>query len=533
MDAVKKVDVQDFNMEEQFETIWNHVESGIAIIDTETGEILDMNPAALRLYGGSSEMVIGKQCRNAFCPAEKCPILELNQVIDRSEKKFIKSDGSLIPIIKSVAKMTYKGRPALLESFTDLTPMKAAEEQKRMLEIAEQSNKTKSAFLANMSHEIRTPMNAIIGMTTIGISAPDTYKKNYCLDRIEDASKHLLGIINDILDMSKIEAGKFELSPMEFSFEKMLQLVVNVNNVRINEKEQKLSINIDRAIPKYLFGDEQRLTQVITNLVGNAVKFTPDKGAIGINAQLLDEENDTITIKITVTDTGIGISPKQQERLFQSFQQAESDTTRKFGGTGLGLAISKNIVEMMGGKIWIESELGKGSAFSFTFHVKRVETKQMKFQDWISIDEDQKKKKNEKDKIINLKGRNILLAEDIEINREIVQTLLKPTNLTIDYAENGAEAVRMFTETPNRYDMIFMDVQMPEMDGYEATQRIRSLESKLKSGSRVKGVPIIAMTANVFREDIEKCLEAGMNSHVGKPLNFDEVLDKLKTYCAA
>ena len=522
-EAARKEHAQNFDVQEEFETIWNNVESGIAVVDSETRKILDMNPAALRLFGGTREMVIGKRCKNAFCPAEKCPILELNQVIDRSERKFIKSDGSLIPIIKSVAKITYKGQPALLESFTDLSPMKEAEQQKRMFEIAEQASKSKSAFLANMSHEIRTPMNAIIGMTAIGVSAADSDKKNYCFNRIDDASKHLLGIINDILDMSKIESGKFELSPMEFNFEKMLNLVVNVNTVRVNEKKQNLRLHIDSTIPKFLYGDEQRLAQVITNLVGNAVKFTPENGSISIGTQFLREENDVCTIKISVTDTGIGISPEQQKHLFQSFQQAENSTSRKFGGTGLGLSISKNIVEMMGGKIWIESELDKGAAFIFTFQANRVEEKQEDTEDTAYNN-------------ISFEGRHLLLAEDVEINREIIQTLLEPVNLTIDNAKNGEEAVRMFTESPDKYDMIFMDVQMPQMDGYEATRRIRAFEAGQSSapneGKIPRGIPIIAMTANVFREDIEKCLEAGMNGHVGKPIIIDEVMNKLKTYMA-
>ncbi|MCL1971489.1 MAG: response regulator [Endomicrobia bacterium] len=637
---VREKCARKFNAQEQFETIWNFVESGIAIVDAETREILDINPAALRLFNGTKEMVIGKRCQNVFCPAQKCPILELNQVVDRSERKFVKSDGTVIPIIKSVAKITYDGRPALLENFTDLSPMKEAEEKNRMLEIAEQANKAKSAFLSNMSHEIRTPMNAIIGMTSIGMSAADTDKKNYCFERIDDASKHLLGIINDILDMSKIEANKFELSPVEFDFEKMLRRVV-----RISQKKQNLKVHIDSAIPKILYGDEQHLAQVVTNLVGNAVKFTPETGSISIDTKFLKEENNICSIQISVSDTGIGLSHEQQEHLFHSFQQAENSTSRKFGGTGLGLAISKNIVEMMGGRIWIESELGKGATFAFTFQAKRIEGKEKKLRDWsniraLAIDDDPvnleylrktmlgfsascdtvssaeealrliarngnydiyfvdlslpgidsvkltntlKTQKKDTDKVfvimmssvnwslidedaksagidkflskplspsaiedavndclgveqqqnedaaqhevISFEGRHILLAEDIEINREIVKALLEPAHLTIDCAKNGEEAVQMFSKAPDKYDMIFMDVQMPEMDGYEATRRIRALQTP-----KAVNIPIIAMTANVFREDIEKCLAAGMNNHVGKPLNFNEILDKLKTY---
>jgi len=521
---------------------------------------------------------------------------------------------------------------------------------------ATQASKAKGEFLSNMSHEMRTPMNAIIGMTTIGKNAKDIEHKDYALGKIEDASTHLLGVINDVLDMSKIEANKMELSPTEFYFEKMLQKVSTVINFRMDEKKQKYSVHVDKDIPKTMIADDQRLAQVITNLLSNAVKFTPEEGSITLDTHFLGEENGLCTIQISVKDSGIGISREQQKRLFSSFQQAESSTTRKFGGTGLGLAISKSIVEMMGGKIWIESEPGKGAAFIFTIQVKRgtINEKQrllssdvnwdnisvivvdddpeilsyfkeiaqgfsiscdaaisgnealslmekkgsfnIYFIDWkmpdmdgiqlareiktrkaensvivlissedwsaieteakkagvdkfmskplfastiaeiinecLGIDEDQSK---EKQTDINgiFAGHRVLLVEDMEINREVVMALLEPTQLNIDCAENGVEAVRIYKDEPDKYALIFMDIQMPEMDGYEATRRIRVIEAELsekKQSGRTKGVPIIAMTANVFREDIEKCLDAGMDDHVGKPIDFEEVMGKLRKY---
>jgi len=383
---------------------------------------------------------------------------------------------------------------------------------------AESANMAKSRFLATMSHEMRTPINAIFGMSSIGKAAADKEKMIYCFTKIEAASQHLLGVINDTLDMSKIEAGKFELSPREFSFEKMLQGAVTVINFRLDEKKQKLTMNTDKAIPDILVGDGQRLAQVITNLLGNSVKFTPDEGIINLSALLESEENNICTIQIAVTDMGIGISPEQQARLFQPFQQADNDTSRKFGGTGLGLSISKSIVEMMGGEIRVTSELGKGSTFSFTTQLQRggENTIPGSASSHYEMPPD-----------INgaFAGHNILLVEDVEINREIVVELLKPTGLNIDCAETGEDAVRMFGETPEKYELIFMDVQMPGMDGYETTRLIRSLDIP-----SAKTIPIIALTANVFREDIEKCLEAGMNGHIGKPLVVDEVFRQLKLY---
>jgi len=509
-------------------------------------------------------------------------------------------------------------------------------------------NKHKSVFLANMSHEIRTPMNAIIGMTTIGKSAADPVRKDYCFSKIEDASNHLLGVINDVLDMSKIEANKFELAPAEFELEKMLRRVVNVINFRIDEKQQKFSVHIDRSIPRTLIGDDQRIAQVITNLLANAVKFTPELGKITLTVRLTKKAGEICTLQVSVSDTGIGIPQDKQEKIFHSFEQAESSTTRKYGGTGLGLAISKRIVEMMGGTIWVQSQPEKGSVFTFTIQVKsgtkenlallspdinlsniRIMTvdddpdvltyffeimhsfgimcdvaisgeKALKlvdqnggyhiyFIDWkmpvmdgiqlareiksrvsensivimisavewsmvadeakaagvdkflskplfpstiaevinecLGVDKRQAEKSQSADIAGIFSGRRILLAEDVDINREIVITLFEPTKMEIDCAENGVEAVRMFSEAPYKYDMIFMDIQMPEMDGYDATRRIRALNIP-----QAKTIPIIAMTANVFREDVERCLESGMNGHVGKPIDFDEVLNMLRSY---
>jgi signal transduction histidine kinase/DNA-binding response OmpR family regulator len=531
----------------------------------------------------------------------------------------------------------------------DITEIRNAQEE------AERASSAKSDFLSNMSHEMRTPMNASIGMTAIGKKAVDLERKNYAFGKIGDASVHLLGVINDILDMSKIEANKLELSYAEFDFEKMLQKVVNVVNFRVEEKGQNFTVHIGRDVPRILIGDDQRLAQVVANLLSNAVKFTPEGGAIALDSTFMEEKDGLCTIKIEVKDSGIGISQEQQARLFTSFQQAESNTSRKFGGTGLGLAISKRIVEMMGGAIWIESELGKGSTFAFTLRARRGEEKQsglwepglnennrkafalrvlvvddapdireyfaeiaqqikvacdvaaggeealalienekndpydVYFVDWkmpgmdgIELCRRIKDRKRDNSVVIMIsaaewnaieadakevgvskflskplfpsaisdiiaecfgaaglprakdaqpeiqdtyEGRCILLAEDVEINREIVVSLLEPAALTIDCAENGKEAVSLFEANWEKYDMIFMDVQMPEMDGFEATRRIRALDVP-----KAKTVPIVAMTANVFREDVEKCLAVGMNDHVGKPLDFEEVLSKLREY---
>jgi signal transduction histidine kinase/DNA-binding response OmpR family regulator len=533
-----------------------------------------------------------------------------------------------------------KGIMLLFHDVTDL---------KRSRKEALAASQAKSTFLSNMSHEIRTPMNAIIGMTAIAESTKNVERKDYAIEKIKDASKHLLGVLNDILDVSKIESGKFELSPSEFNFEKMLIRVLNVSNFRTEEKKQKLKIYVDRDIPQIMIGDDQRLAQVIANLLGNANKFTPENGNINLHTWFLGEKNGICEIKIAVVDSGIGISSDQQSKLFQSFQQAESDTSRKFGGTGLGLAISKSIVEMMEGRIWVESELGKGSTFIFTVKLRSSEKKDqgidireidwkkiralvadddreilldckgifekfgaycdvadngadaiklieensgynLYFVDWklpgidgMELTKELKKRTRRQDSFFVImassvesgaiaemaktigvdkllqkpifpsiiadivsehlgrieqqnegaganmdslfKGCRILIAEDVEINREIMSALLEPTLLEIDFAENGKEAVRKFSEVPDRYKMIFMDIQMPEMDGFGATRNIRALDTP-----EAKIIPIIAMTANVFKEDIEKCRDAGMNGHLGKPIVMEDVMKVLSHY---
>lgn len=382
--------------------------------------------------------------------------------------------------------------------------------------------RAKSAFLSNMSHEIRTPMNAIIGMTAIGQDSEEIERKDYCFGKIEEASTHLLNIINDILDMSKIEANKLELTEASFDLERLLQKAASVISYKMHEKGIDFQIHMDPAVPVWLNGDDQRITQVITNLLSNAAKFTPEGGAVRLSTKLLSESDGVYTVQVDVADTGIGVSEEQHARLFSSFQQAENSTSRKYGGTGLGLAISKQLVEMMNGRIWVESEPGKGSVFSFTFECTEGTESggHLEVDAWESSD-----RGGTKDALDDFSGHTVLLAEDVEVNREIVLALLEPTHLAIDMAEDGFEAVAAFKADPMKYDMIFMDVQMPEMDGIEATRQIRALNVP-----RARDIPIVAMTANVFKEDIERCTEVGMNGHLGKPIVLEEVLAALRTY---
>ena len=391
---------------------------------------------------------------------------------------------------------------------------------KEALSQAENASRAKSDFLANMSHEMRTPLNAVIGMTEIAKASADPERKEYCLTKISEASAHLLGVINDVLDYSKIEAEKFELVPSEFNFEGMLQKVSGVIGFKVDEKKQVFNIKIDPGIPRILTGDEQHLAQVITNLLSNSVKFTPEGGKIQLTADLKEETDKDLLIQFEVSDTGIGITEEQRGRLFNSFEQADNTITKRFGGTGLGLAISKRIIGMMGGEISVESEVGKGSVFRFTVYLGRGMA-----EDDSESSEAGADKTQDDEKELDFSGKRILIVDDVEINREIVMALLESTKVDFDNAENGLVALKMFSESPERYDMIFMDVQMPEMDGYEATRQIRRLDTPL-----AKTVPIIAMTANAFQDDIKKALAAGMNAHIAKPIDYNDLMGKLKEF---
>ena len=508
---------------ERVGTILENIECGIVIVDAETHELLDINPVAERMYNGSKASIIGSKCHKLICPAEEgsCPITDKNQVVHRSERALVKVDGAMVPIIKSVARIRYNERPALLESFTDITDLKEAEEKLRLFEITEQANRAKSDFLSRMSHEMRTPMNAIIGMAKIAERTDDIDKLKYCLSMIDVSSSHLLGIINDILDMSKIESGKFELDSAPLGIEKILAKVSGIMVEQAEKKNIKLSIFADSGMDTQYIGDELRLTQVITNLMSNAVKFTPDGGKVklSVSKEQVDDELSILTFEIS--DTGIGMTEAQLGKLFNPFEQADGSITREYGGTGLGLAISKNIVEKMDGSIWVQTEPGVGSTFTFEVKLKHAGKK-------IENGGIPSVSNTPADVAIipDFTGVTILLAEDIELNREIFITLLDSTNIEIDTAGNGKEAVQKFKDNPSRYAAIVMDVQMPVMNGYEATQTIRSLDI-----DRAKEIPIIALTADAFKEDVDRCIASGMNNHLKKPIELEKVIDILSIYC--
>jgi two-component system, sensor histidine kinase and response regulator len=372
-------------------------------------------------------------------------------------------------------------------------------------EFAESASRAKSTFLANMSHELRTPMNAIMGMTDLAMRHTSEPKLRGQLTKVTIASKHLLSIINDILDISKIEAERLQLEKLPFKLGELLENLMSLLRHRAEEKSLLLRFTVAPEIARLtLLGDSIRLGQILLNFTGNAIKFT-EKGEIAVNVSLLAEEADTVLLRFEVKDTGIGIAPADQSRLFTAFEQADNSMTRKYGGTGLGLAISKRLAHLMGGEIGLESTVGAGSTFWFSARLDKTGDIIPPTLPAVADSPEQRLR-------AQYAGTRILLAEDEPVNQEVSRSLLEEAGLTVDLAEDGVLALKL--AQANDYALILMDMQMPNLNGLDATRAIRQLAS-------YQTTPIIAMTANAFDDDRQVCLAAGMNDHIGKPVDPD------------
>ena len=400
---------------------------------------------------------------------------------------------------------------------------KAEEESKLARDAAISASGAKSEFLATMSHEIRTPMNSILGMTDLVLMSPLKDNQKKYLEIVKRNGQNLMNLINDILDLSKVESGRLEIENVSFEIRDLLRNVEETISVRTQEKNLSLSFEVHESIPNLWVGDPNRLRQILINLTGNAVKFTT-KGGIKIKVfsepKSSDQNSNKTYLHFVVQDSGIGIPKDKLEAIFSPFAQADSSTTRKFGGTGLGLSISKKFIERMGGKMWVESELGQGSQFHFTLGLEKYED---------ATPENSSSPENtseEEEKVAQpKKGYQILMAEDNPDNTTLIEAYLEESPYGLDSVENGAKAFEKFKK--GTYNLILMDLHMPEMDGYEATEKIREWE---KQESKTPKIPIIALSASALKNEIQKSFDVGCTEHLAKPIDRSTLIETLDKY---
>ena len=513
--------------EEIYRTIVSNAEDGICLVDPETLKFIEINDAGLRGLGYIREEFSGMTLVDIQARMSEAELrAKLKRIAINSsavfESQHLRKDGSIQEARIAGVLVNIGGKRMFSGIWQDITEAKrsAAElkqyrdhleelvearttELASAKDAAEQASRAKSAFLANMSHEIRTPMNAIIGLTHLVERDSRDNKQLERLHKVSEAAHHLLSIINQILDISKIEAGKLELLPVDFQLSCVLDSASELMFERLQSHGLKFHREIDPALPPILHGDPLRIGQILLNYLANAVKFT-EVGSISISVSLVTAEANTLLVRFAVTDTGIGIAPEHQARLFGAFEQADNSATRRFDGTGLGLAIARRLARLMGGETGLISQPGQGSTFWFTARLQAGHCVADTGTENISADE--------AERLLSSRDATtrILLVEDNAINQEVALELLRGIGLQVDLAVNGEKAVKMANETA--YNLILMDIQMPVMDGLTATRLIRQ-------GEHGRQIPILAMTANAFGEDRQRCLDSGMNDHVAKPVN--------------
>ena len=514
------------SFDDMADSIVASVSRPLSIIDM-SHKIIYMNEYTLNLIHRTLPEVLGTSYeKNSVYPygSEYCPITALNE--ERTSEIIYSEENDCY--MQGVADYLFdkdNNKIGYIITSTDVTEM--IQVQKKLEQAVNDANaasKHKGDFLARMSHEIRTPMNAIIGLSNIierkleniieGKASDSEEIKEMKgiktdIDHIETSSQHLLGLLNDILDITKIEAGKIDISEDETEFSKLLDAIVNIIKPRCDEKNIKFIISADSFERQIFITDSLRLRQVLINLLGNAVKFTPEFGEIEFCVRKTDRNDGKTLVEFSVSDTGVGIPEDRLAIIFEAFEQVDGKNTRQYGGAGLGLSISRTIVRMLGGDITVKSKVGEGSEFRFAIWLRESDYAPLETE---TLDPEGK-----------FTDKKALLVDDVEINRMIVVSMLEITGMKIDEAEDGTDALQKFKESEEgEYDIIFMDIQMPNMDGYEATMAIRSLER-----ADAKTVPIVALTANAFKEDMDKALANGMNTHIAKPVEMDKLIEVL------
>jgi PAS domain S-box-containing protein len=493
------------------------------------GHLTSLNKAGERIVGYRRDEVIGLTLGDLVVPG--CRSL-VGKILGRGtediggrrcELEIRAKDGRRVPLEVSIRPIYWEDQPIGFQGIArDITERKRAEmELQRAMKTAEAANRAKSEFLANMSHEIRTPMNGIIGMTELALDTDLTSEQRDYLEIVKSSANSLLTVINDVLDLSKVEAGKLELDPVEFHLA-----------LPAHQKGLEVGYRVGPDVPELLVGDPMRLRQIVVNLLGNAVKFT-ERGEVTVSVELESRTDDSILLHFAVTDTGIGIPREKQQAIFESFTQADGSTTRRYGGSGLGLAISSRLVSMMGGRIWVESKPGRGSAFHFTARFSLAKTREGEAESAspdppigtrVLIADDSAANRYSPRK--ESRSLRILVAEDNLVNQTLTVRLLEKRGHAVAVAANGLQALAALEN--QSFDLVLMDLQMPEMDGLEATAKIRGREKT--TGTHV---PIIAMTAEAMKVDCERCRQAGMDGYLPKPIQTQELYTALETLIEA